>query len=228
MVSRAAGECFTPHQLSMTAAQEARQVDWNVSDVRILLAVVREVALVDAAVARELLALYEPSRPCTDSSEEELHALACLTHAAVVGREERLADQASALRKALELSRASGNQYAEAAALVALLAVDPDERLLDRADELTRLAPQSWLRKRYEALAEHVRGPAQLSPAERRVMDAICEGRSTAEIAEQFGRSKNTIRNQTRRVYEIIGVRTRSALVSKWAMLSLPLRGDQR
>ncbi len=42
-------------------------------------------------------------------------------------------------------------------------------------------------------------------------MYAICEGRSTAEIAERFGRSKNTIRNQTRRVYEVMDVRTRSA-----------------
>jgi DNA-binding CsgD family transcriptional regulator len=155
------------------------------------------------------------------AATRSLHALACLADAALAGAEGRRADQASALRKALELSQYSGNQYAEAAALVALLAVEPDERLLDRADELTRLVPRSWLRKRYEALAEHIRGPAQLSPAEQRVMDAICEGRSTAEIAEQFGRSKNTIRNQTRRVYEVMGVRTRSALVAKRAMLSL-------
>jgi DNA-binding CsgD family transcriptional regulator len=221
MVSRAAGERFTPNQLLMTAVEVAQQVDWSGSDVRTLLAVVREAALVDAVAARELLAKYEPNRPSTDSSEEELHTLACLANAALAGTEGRRADQASALRKALELSRDSGNQYAEATALVAILAGDPDERLLDRAGELTRLAPRSWLRKRYEALAEHVRGPAQLSPAERRVMDAICEGRSTAEIADQFGRSKNTIRNQTRRVYEIMGVRTRSALVAKCAALAL-------
>ena len=52
-------------------------------------------------------------------------------------------------------------------------------------------------------------------------MLAICEGRSTADIAERFGRSKNTIRNQTRRVYEVMDVRTRSALVSKCAALGI-------
>ena len=52
-------------------------------------------------------------------------------------------------------------------------------------------------------------------------MLAICEGRSTAEIAERFGRSKNTIRNQTRRVYEVMDVRTRSALVSKCAAMGI-------
>ncbi len=70
-------------------------------------------------------------------------------------------------------------------------------------------------------LAERARGVEQLSPAEHRVMLAICEGRSTAEIADRFGRSKNTIRNQTRRVYEVMDVRTRSALVSKCATMGI-------
>ncbi len=102
MVSRAAGERFTPDQLSTTAAEVALRVDWSGSDVRTLLGVVREAALVDAVAARELLALYEPNQPSTDSSEEELQALACLADAALAGAEGRPADQASALRKALE------------------------------------------------------------------------------------------------------------------------------
>ncbi|MDB5072279.1 MAG: Bacterial regulatory protein luxR family, partial [Candidatus Eremiobacteraeota bacterium] len=125
------------------------------------------------------------------------------------------------LRHAVAVWRTAGDRYDEAVALLALIEVATDDDSLARADELTRVVPRSWLRRRYAALAERARGVEQLSPAEHRVMLAICEGRSTAEIAERFGRSKNTIRNQTRRVYEVMEVRTRSALVSKCAALGI-------
>jgi DNA-binding CsgD family transcriptional regulator len=41
----------------------------------------------------------------------------------------------------------------------------------------------------------------------------VIEGLSSSQIAKRFGRSANTIRNQTRRVYHTLGVRSRSALV---------------
>ena len=123
------------------------------------------------------------------------------------------------LRSAVAVWRRLGDRYDEAVALLALAEIAPGDDALTRADELTRVVPRSWLRRRYAALAERARGVEQLSKAEHRVMLAICEGRSTAEIADRFGRSKNTIRNQTRRVYEVMGVRTRSAL-------GLEVRGD--
>jgi DNA-binding CsgD family transcriptional regulator len=220
LVSRAVGEQFTPDRLTLMAADVASEVDWNASDDRTLLAVVRETAPVDAAAAGELLARCKPIQASTDrSGNDELHALACFARAAVAGAEGRRADQVTGLRSALALSREAGNHYAEIAALVALLEADPDEGLLRRADDLTRLVPRSWLHRRYETLAEHIDGPAKLSPAERRVMSAICEGLSTAQIADRFSRSKNTIRNQTRRVFTIMNVSSRSALVHKCASM---------
>ncbi len=55
-------------------------------------------------------------------------------------------------------------------------------------------------------------------------MSAICEGLSTAQIADQFGRSKNTIRNQTRRIFTVMNVSSRSALVHKCASMDHALR----
>ncbi len=136
------------------------------------------------------------------------------------------ADQLAAIRRAATLSREIGNHYAEVTALLSLLEVEADDAALHRVDQLTGVVPRSWLRRRYEALAERARGLEQLSPTERRVMYAICEGHSTAEIAERFGRSKNTIRNQTRRVYEVMDVRTRSALVSRCAAMGLLSRAS--
>jgi DNA-binding CsgD family transcriptional regulator len=229
-VARAAGDAFTPEQLVRKAIAIAADVDWASLDRAgrtVLLEVIREGAKTERATAAALLRRFEalpPAPPPAETFENERGALAGLEHAAraaVARVEDRQAELLGELRAARQVWQGIGNRYAEARTLLALLEVHIDDETLHRADQLTRVVPRSWLRRSYEALAERARGPEQLSPAERRVMYAICEGRSTADIAERFGRSKNTIRNQTRRVYEVMDVRTRSALVSKCAAMGL-------
>ncbi len=228
-VARAAGDAFTPEQLVQKAAAIAADVDWGATDAddrTALLAVIRDVAELDAPAAERLTELYRglpPPRGPADVLETQprLDALDDLARAALARTHGQTAEAAARLRHAVAAWRATGHRFDEAVALLALIEVATDDESLRRADELTRVVPRSWLRRRYAALAERARGVEQLSPAEHRVMLAICEGRSTAEIAERFGRSKNTIRNQTRRVYEVMEVRTRSALVSKCAALGI-------
>lgn len=62
---------------------------------------------------------------------------------------------------------------------------------------------------------------AALSPAEWRVVYALCEGMTNREVAAALGRSANTIRNHTRSIFDIMGVRTRAELVAKVARLGL-------
>jgi DNA-binding CsgD family transcriptional regulator/Tfp pilus assembly protein PilF len=61
----------------------------------------------------------------------------------------------------------------------------------------------------------------ELTPAEHRVMLSICKGMRAREIADAFGRSENTIKNQTRRLFERMGVRNRAELVAKSIALGL-------
>ncbi|MBV8580740.1 MAG: helix-turn-helix transcriptional regulator [Candidatus Eremiobacteraeota bacterium] len=228
-VARAAGDAFTPERLVQKAAATAAEVDWTAAgaDERVaLLAVIREAAEVDPELAARLLARYDdlpaaraPVEPLDAPSR--IGAFEDLARAALARALDDGVTTATRLRSAAAAWRALGDRFDEALALLALLDVASDEDGLARADELTRVVPRSWLRRRYTALAERAKGVEQLSPAEHRVMLAICEGRSTAEIAERFGRSKNTIRNQTRRIYEVMAVRTRSALVSKCAALGI-------
>ena len=228
-VTRAAGDAFTPERLVSKAAAVAADVDWAATpadDRAALLAAIRDLAELDAASAERLLELYgalPPPRRAEDVLEREprLDALEDLARAALARTRGDAGDALARLRAAAAVWRATGDRYDEAIALLGLLEIAGAEEPLRRADELTRVAPRSWLRRRYAALAERARGVEQLSPAEHRVMLAICEGRSTAEIAARFGRSKNTIRNQTRRVYEVMAVRTRSSLVSKCAALGI-------
>ena len=228
-VVRAAGDAFTPERLVHKAVAIAVDVDWaatGAEDRAALLALIRDAAKTDTATAAELSVLYEalpaPRAPLDVLDvQPRLDALEHVAGAALARARGDTAEALSRLRSAVAVWRRLGDRFDEAVALLALAEIAPGGESLQRVDELTRVVPRSWLRRRYAALAERARGVEQLSPAEHRVMLAICEGRSTAEIADRFGRSKNTIRNQTRRVYEVMDVRTRSALVSKCAAMGI-------
>ena len=228
-IARAAGDTFTPERVMQKAAAIASDVDWGATgaeDRAALLALIRDAAEVDTATAATLAALYDalpaPRAPLDVLDvQPRLDALDDVARAALARARGDTGEALRRLRSAVTVWRRLGDRYDEAVALLALAEIAPGGESLHRVDELTRVVPRSWLRRRYAALAERARGVEQLSPAEHRVMLAICEGRSTAEIAERFGRSKNTIRNQTRRVYEVMDVRTRSALVSKCAAMGI-------
>jgi DNA-binding CsgD family transcriptional regulator len=228
-IVRAAGDAFTPERLVRKAASVAADVDWGATgadDRAALLALIRDAAEVDTATAAELSALYE-SLPAPRAPQDvldvqpRLDALEDVARAALARARGDTGEALKRLRAAVAVWRRLGDRFDETVALLALAEIAPGGEPLQRIDDLTRVVPRSWLRRRYAALAERARGVEQLSPAEHRVMLAICEGRSTAEIAARFGRSKNTIRNQTRRVYEVMDVRTRSALVSKCAAMGI-------
>jgi len=56
-------------------------------------------------------------------------------------------------------------------------------------------------------------GLAQLTPREREVLGLICQGLADADIAEQLGLSRNTVRNHVATLYSKIGVHRRSAAI---------------
>jgi DNA-directed RNA polymerase specialized sigma24 family protein len=197
-VSRAVGDAVTAQRLTLAAAEGAQVVDWAAADGslrRALPGLVATLGAMDADRAAALPQLCEEFPPTADSTggERIAHALA---RAAVAGSRRRLGEQRGACaggqgrgRTAITTARwnccSSWPQPANAST-----------RPL-RADELTCLVPCSRLRRCYEALERYL-GLGR-RPPERQVMLAICEGLSTLAIAQRFGRSKNTIRKQTRR-----------------------------
>ncbi|HEX3465707.1 MAG TPA: helix-turn-helix transcriptional regulator [Candidatus Elarobacter sp.] len=126
------------------------------------------------------------------------------------------------LREALDVWGKIGYRYREALTALLLDDVSPREEFRDTARRATAGVPRSWLRREVDRRGARTEsGYAALSPAERRVMLAICEGKTSKQIAADFGRSFHTIRNQTLKVYSTMGVRTRSALVAECARLGL-------
>ncbi|MDP9106375.1 MAG: LuxR C-terminal-related transcriptional regulator [Candidatus Eremiobacteraeota bacterium] len=88
--------------------------------------------------------------------------------------------------------------------------------LLDYVDRtLRKVSDHSPLReraRRHNPLLEDS-VVAELSRIERTVLEMVCEGKSTAEIAGMRGRSKQTIRNTVSRILTAFDVADRSALL---------------
>ena len=138
----------------------------------------------------------------------------------------RRANAVGALRAAIGLWARLGYRYREALTALLLYDVGAGANWLREAERAIASVPKAWL---VEEIGR--RGGldgnrvAALTPAQRRVMVAICEGKTSKQIAAEFGRSFHTIRNQTLKVYEVMGVRSRSALIAECARLGIVGRG---
>jgi len=80
---------------------------------------------------------------------------------------------------------------------------------------LQREIPRSWIAVEAKRLEGKSASPlARVTPAERRVLEKICEGKTSPQIALELGRSPSTIRNQTISLFRTLGVHTRAGLVA--------------
>ena len=156
-------------------------------------------------------------------NDRRVAAVELTARAALEAFHKRARDAARFLREALDVWAKIGYRYREAVTALLLDDILPGHpEVLDAARRATASAPKSWLRREVDRRTARVSsGYDALSPAERRVMLAICEGKTSKQIAADFGRSFHTIRNQTLKVYATMGVRTRSALVAECARLGL-------
>jgi DNA-binding NarL/FixJ family response regulator len=53
----------------------------------------------------------------------------------------------------------------------------------------------------------------KLSPAQRRVLEYLLEGQTESQIAEHVDRSRHTVHDHTKAIYQTFGVRSRVQLV---------------
>jgi DNA-binding CsgD family transcriptional regulator len=121
-------------------------------------------------------------------------------------------------REAFRTFRAIGMPRRAVIAGLQLVAVNGDPDTLAYVDEWSvRLPATSWVRARAAKAQPHSGDSlfAALSRAERDVLRLLYEGRSTAEIAAQRGRSAQTIRNTVSALFKAFGVDNRGALISE-------------
>ena len=176
--------------------------------------------------ARQLLTLYDRSRPRrtemlalegdrrVDASEEFARG-----RVAMLGGESK--QGVLHLEHSLDLWTRLNYRMRIALTANELRLATGDRRYANVALDALRNAPDAWLRPALEPRAAEADPLAQLTPAERRVLAALCKGKKSREIADEFGRSFNTINNHTRGVFAAFGVRSRAALVAECARLGI-------
>jgi len=147
--------------------------------------------------------------------DERTQALAYLARGRIAMSRNRQLDALKDVRRAFELFEGFGYRYHAALAaldLVRLREVSGPAKVLQ---EVSRDFPRSWLAAEVQHLNDSFASPfASITAAERRVLERICEGKTSRQIAAELDRSPSTIRNQTISIYRTLGVNTRSALVA--------------
>jgi DNA-binding CsgD family transcriptional regulator len=119
---------------------------------------------------------------------------------------------------ALRAFREAGAIRRAILAALRLIDLNADKPALQYVDaEVARLPVESWLRARAAKVAERRDDPllAELTRAEREVLELLYDGRSTADIAAIRDRSTQTIRNTVSKLLKLFRVDSRSALITE-------------
>jgi len=118
------------------------------------------------------------------------------------------------IEKAIALWQACGDRYMTCIASLDLMRIGRTG-MTPGLTSLLRKVPRSWLKAEADRLVAASKSPfLQLSAAEQRVLEKICEGLTSRQIAKKLGRSPSTIRNQTISIFRKLDVSTRSGLVA--------------
>jgi DNA-binding CsgD family transcriptional regulator len=106
-------------------------------------------------------------------------------------------------------------KYSVRAASVAFILWDATREDVYRSyiERVAEDVPKSWIARRIGFSAQALL--SKIHPAERRVLDGLIAGMTTAAIAEQLGKSHNTIKTQKSRLFQLFGVRNRTSLLAK-------------
>lgn len=114
--------------------------------------------------------------------------------------------------EALQLWRKISYRMRAAITARDLYVLTHDMRYAREAEAFLSQVPNAWIHRDLEADTATV---AQLSPTELVVLEAMCKGLTTNEIAQKMNRSPNTVTNHTRRIFEALGVRNRAGAVAR-------------
>jgi DNA-binding CsgD family transcriptional regulator len=219
---RVLGETTAAHRALRAASGMLRAADWNdagIAEHMGLLESACVAARLDPTAASEWLARYSAVpkddlgwHALTGSARvaaTELHARGIVE--AALGRKNGVAR----LHQALEMWQALGFRR-RAAYAAADLAAAGDAASAERVAALLGNVP------RHPLLAQRTAGAtgsapleANVSPAERKVLEALCAGSSVRQMAQAWDRSEFTIRNHLKRLFAKYGVRSSAALVAK-------------
>ncbi len=194
-------------------------VRWSAADVEDRMApllLAAEAAFADPALAANSLARALPAsrRVATDAVEGDARASAMAYYArGRVAAQKGLKDAEALLRRAADIWDGIGYTYRRAVVAIDLFKLTHARDELEPLSAAAKVAPSSWLATELSILKRMDSPISRLNPAELRVLEGLRTGQTGPQIAEAVGRSPHTIRNQTARIFKVLGVNTRAALV---------------
>lgn len=206
------------------AQDNMAETDWGCSDLEarlVLVSFAAEAALIESKRAGTALtkALSFTGRrdPLLAFEHDERAAfLALLARGRIAMQRGRTEDAIRDIETAISGWQRIGYLYQAAVASLDLARVTMTTQSLGPAQSALRHVPNSWLGSAAQTIEQEIASPfASLSPAELRVVDGICAGKTSRQIAADLTRSPMTVRNQTISIFRKVGVTTRSALVAK-------------
>lgn len=216
--------CFGEHRWSRVeldqAEQLAEKVDWHatLAEERLALLSLAELyGKLDTARSAMYLARYrelgEIKSPLYYGNDPRRTAYAQFSTGVVelsLGNKNRGLFE---LREARKIFERYGYNFRVARCLLEELHATANRDLVPRIEEKLRNYPQSWVFGELRATT----GASGLSlpPMQKRVFDELCQGKSTAQIAQELNRSAYTVSNHIKAVFKALGVTSRSALVAE-------------
>lgn len=211
---------FADDQLSDSRAL-AERIDWNKADESeraILLVLAHLVAESDPPAAVTYLSRFRileaSPRSVTLSQDVRVKAYMALSAGMAYAK---LGDSQQAeklLTDAWSVFQSFSYEWRAALAAYHLARVTGAMRWHEIAKQHIRSYPRSWLSRLIHANEDFVETAPRLTPAQRQVFEALCEGASTIAIAQRLGRSPHTIRNHISDIFEVFGVRSRAELLA--------------
>lgn len=216
--------CVDEHRWSRAELDEAQQlaerVNWhdtNLEERLGLLLLADLFSTIDTARSSMYLATFrnlgEVNFPIFVRHDARVSAYAAystgVVELALGNRKRGLAE----LRRARPIFDCHGYEFRAARCLVEEYRATGNRDLLPLIDERLRNYRQSWLYRELRDVME----PPQISlpPMQKRVFDELCQGKSTAEIAQSLERSEYTISNHIKELFKAFDVKSRSALLAK-------------
>jgi DNA-binding CsgD family transcriptional regulator len=126
-------------------------------------------------------------------------------------------------REAYDVFASSSYDFRASLAAMGLFEITGDETWLARARQHAETFPRSALRAtlNQERASEENARMRELSPMQRQIAMALCEGLDLAALSQRFSRSAFTLSKHVDAVFEHLGVKNRNALreaVQCWAV----------
>jgi DNA-binding CsgD family transcriptional regulator len=205
------------------ATSVALQTSWtSLGEERIgLLNLIELAADRDLAAAEALLDIYDripvkigPNFAVAHGSR--LDAIENHARGAVLGAQGQTEEATRVLKLAFATFSQFGFAWRAAAVSLRLHALTGDREWLRRAEDAVAEFPNSAIAREIRRRAHGAKDSrlASLSPAQRRVFDLLCEGKSNKEIASALKISVNTARNHVAAVLARFDAHSRAQLVA--------------